>query len=804
MIEWIKPRKARLIGALLHDIGKFQYRAEKTNVPHEENSADFIHEYLGDHNCLKDCLDEAVRLARSHHDPSGDVAIQRADHIAAGEREEEEKQQARRPLLSVFTHIQNVRPNTTAKVEPRYFTPGPIEYKNIFPEGMDEKQLENSLALMEMHRPHWEGFLKDVTAIPKDHSFPALVNTLLSILEKWTARVSSAGYKSLPDISLYDHLRTVAAYADCYAEADDNEKPFLVVEADISGIQHFIYRIANVSDSEAKGTAKTLRGRSFYIGLLADAVATFLLEQLGLLNVHLLLNGGGGFTILAPNQKAIREKLLELRKEINDWLFDQFQGEIALNLVWEAFPEDEIKVFGKVKRRMLISIGEAKYHRHFDRLGDEQFWRPKAFDEEQIVQLCKWCGNYITKEEKGICSTCQLHKEIGHILPHSETILLVNSGSLKLEKSSTYLPIPFSSFDQTWVLVRESSGKQTVYDILRTVISQVPKDVEVDVIRLNETDFLEPRFTHLSGLHGAGIGFQFRFLGKHVPKDEQGDVLSFEELSHLSEGYPMLGVLRMDVDSLGAVFAHGFDEEHQTISRIANLSRLFVLFFSGYINKLAKEHNVYINYSGGDDLFVVGGWTQVIEFARAVRRDFREFVSENPHLTISGGVVIVWPSYPIRFAADQAGEEEDHAKALDAGSPEEKDAFSVWEQAYHWDDLEKLIQWGDKFSALIQVEKEKQQKLALKSLLRYTRDICQHAFDKYGNQTIEWIPRIHYKIHYVLKRRAGIGEKEVMEQSTDLAATLAPLIQDPSFLRNIRFPADYVMLKTRNEKPVEK
>ena len=281
-------------------------------------------------------------------------------------------------------------------------------------------------------------------------------------------------------------------------------------------------------------------------------------------------------------------------------------------------------------------------------------------------------------------------------------------------------------------------------------------------------------------------------------------MLSFEELSDLSDGYPMLGVLRMDVDSLGAIFAHGFDPSHQTISRMANLSRLFVLFFSGYINKLAEDYQVYINYSGGDDLFVVGGWTQVLEFARSVRRDFRKFVSENPHLTISGGMVIVWPSYPIRFAAEQAGEEEERAKALDTNSPQEKDGFSLWEHAYHWDDLEKLINWGDEFYDVIQHEKEKQQELALKSLLRYTRDLCQHAFDKYGNQTIEWIPRMHYKIHYVLKRRAGIGEKEIIEQSDKLATLLAPLIQDPSFLKNIYLPSDYVLLKTRNEKHIEK
>ena len=509
MKEWHKDRKARLIGALFHDIGKFQYRAKKTTVPHQENSAQFIREYLGNHTSLQDCLEEAERLARSHHDPSGDVAIRQADQVAAGEREEEEAQQARRPLLSVFTHVKNVRPGVDGEVEARYFLPGAVNHKDVFPVVLDESKLNDEEWLRNQHRTAWESFLQDVKAIPKNLSFPALVNTVLAVLEKWTSRVSSAGYKSVPDISLYDHLRTVAAYADCYAEADNKDEPFIVIEADISGIQNFIYRIANVGNAEKKekGTAKTLRGRSFYIGLLADAVATYLLKELGLLHVHLLMNGGGGFTILAPNQKAVRDRLPELRRQINDWLFEEYQGEIALNLVWNAFPEKDLSSFGRIKREMLIRIGQAKYQHHFDRIGDETFWRPKAFDENTITGLCTRCGNYIGKDEGRFCPSCELHQEIGHIIPHTETLLLVHASGLPFEKSSTYVPVPFPKLHQTWVLIREGSGKQTVQDILRTLFKDIPQDVPIDVIRLNRTDFLENRFTQLSDSHRAGVGF---------------------------------------------------------------------------------------------------------------------------------------------------------------------------------------------------------------------------------------------------------------------------------------------------------
>ncbi|RMG42832.1 MAG: hypothetical protein D6732_00635, partial [Methanobacteriota archaeon] len=216
-------------------------------------------------------------------------------------------------------------------------------------------------------------------------------------------------------------------------------------------------------------------------------------------------------------------------------------------------------------------------------------------------------------------------------------------------------------------------------------------------------------------------------------------------------------------------------------------------------NKLAKKHNVYINYSGGDDLFVVGGWTQVIEFAQSVRKDFRRFVSENPHLTISGGMVIVWHHYPIRFAADGAGDEEENAKALDAGKPGEKDAFSIWEQAYHWNRLEEILAWAETVVSFIKSEQYKQ--VALRSFIRYLKQLYDNSFDAEGKQDPFWIPKVRHKIHYMLKRRANLGADKIeAEEKDDFTKTLAQVIHDPNFMQNISLPAAYTILKTRKSR----
>jgi len=804
MLEWSDERKARLIGALLHDIGKFQYRAEKTNVPHEENSARFIREYLSKHECLKPFINEAIRFASTHHQDIGDYALRKADHLASGEREEQESREARRPLFSVFNHISNIKKNVSTQTKEMFFRPGPISIKeeDIFPQEYGEEL--SSEELSNLHKPHWESFQKEIKSIPKNLKFREFANTLLAILEKWTSKVSSAGYKTLPDISLYDHSRVAAAYADCISESDNDEKPFLVIEGDISGIQSFIYRLANVAESEQKGTAKTLRGRSFLIGLYSDAIAQFILDQLSLLNVHLLMNGGGGFTILVPNNQKARNKLLELRQLINRWLFKKFGGDIGLTLVWEAFSKEEIQQFNLVKRSMLQKIADAKFQKNLDLLDDEEFWGPTKYEDIKLA-VCNSCGAYFDKKnsEDNICFGCLQQISIGKILPYANTLLLIKSDEKFMLKVDGIEPIAIPEFSQTWVLVRERYEDQRDLDIIRTLLRDLLENATIDIIRINNTDFSNLEWFSINDASKHSKCYRFNFIGNYTPKNEQGGVKSFEEMAQEiadeQEGYPLLAVLRMDVDSLGAIFAYGISGERQTISRIANLSRLFVQFFSGYLNEIAKKYGIYITYSGGDDLFAVGGWTRIIEFALTVHKDFQRFVSFNPHITISGGIALIRPSFPIRLAAEMAGDEEEKAKKIDTRDGRTKDALALFDEPFHWEELESLLEWADKIVKYIRKQDKKE--VALRSLIRYFKQLRDQSFRPDGSQDLMWIPKAKHKIVYALKRRANLGNKEIeSNQKHELAQLLSPIVHDSHVLENINFPASYILLKTRKPK----
>ena len=217
----------------------------------------------------------------------------------------------------------------------------------------------------------------------------------------------------------------------------------------------------------------------------------------------------------------------------------------------------------------------------------------------------------------------------------------------------------------------------------------------VHVERLNDSNFLTQAGAALGNRHSLSLGF--RLLGQYAPIDEQDrGPLDFERLAQINtENYPLLGVVRLDVDALGAVFASGLGEQ-RALSRTATLSRELETFFSGYVNTLAKDHYMYITYAGGDDLFAVGSWINALEFSRSLRRDFDRFSGNNPNLTFSGGLLFCKPDFPIGRAAKAAGELEERAKGFPS-----KNAACLFGEVVSWERLDELLAFGDDLLYLV-------------------------------------------------------------------------------------------------------
>ncbi len=168
-------------------------------------------------------------------------------------------------------------------------------------------------------------------------------------------------------------------------------------------------------------------------------------------------------------------------------------------------------------------------------------------------------------------------------------------------------------------------------------------------------------------------------LGEAIRKQE--DFKTFEDYAEKTD----LGILRMDVDSLGKRFIKGF----KSITDYQAFSERLVDFFEKGIAKLQhepayKEH-LNIIYAGGDDLFIIGRWDKVIDFAERIHKETEQRFQKDG-ISISGGMVRVQPKYPISKAAELSGDAEDAAKQFRNG---EKNAFHF---------LGKTVSWNQEFA----------------------------------------------------------------------------------------------------------
>lgn len=181
-------------------------------------------------------------------------------------------------------------------------------------------------------------------------------------------------------------------------------------------------------------------------------------------------------------------------------------------------------------------------------------------------------------------------------------------------------------------------------------------------------------------------------LGEQI-RQENG-FKTFEDYANKS----YLGILRMDVDGLGKKFTEGFP----SIAAYEKFSNRLTDFFENEVRNIQKkeEFKDYLNiiYAGGDDLFVVGRWDKTIDFAKRIHDEtIKRFKDDN--ITISGGIAIVKPKYPIAKAAEKSGEAEHVAKQFNNG---EKNAFTLLGQTISWDkEFDYVKQYKDDFVRLI-------------------------------------------------------------------------------------------------------
>lgn len=281
---------------------------------------------------------------------------------------------------------------------------------------------------------------------------------------------------------------------------------------------------------------------------------------------------------------------------------------------------------------------------------------------DRECSVCHTVNRTVSADDEPKCSLCQaLTAASSQIQSESRRFLLISDGATK------GLPLPFGA--------------------TLTFCSRADADKALQQPQTRR------RYAKNKFFAGECLGTGL-WVGDYVAQMEFGDYVK------RASGIARLGVLRLDVDNLGQAFTHGFMEQgngkFNTISRTAAFSRMLSLFFRQHINYVlarpklrpitgddpARPREATIIYSGGDDVFVVGAWDDVIEFGIELRERFHEFTQGK--LTVSAGIGMFPDKYPISVMAREVGDLEDAAKSLPG-----KNGVALFDRefTFGWDEL---------------------------------------------------------------------------------------------------------------------
>ena len=656
----MNERQVKLvIGSLLHDIGKITYRSGDGR-----NHSQSGYEFLKNEAALTD--GDILDCVRYHHAfylknaPVADDALAYityfADNVAsaADRRKKDDPEDGfdkSVPLASVFNILNG---NT-----------GNLHYEkrllNI-DEGVNVPT-EKTGALDETF---YQAIIRQITENLRGIRYTDdYINSLLTILEADTTYIpSSTSRRELEDISLYDHVKMTAALATALeqtlsarnitdfkealfhnAEKAYQEKWFLLYSLDISGIQKFIYSIGS------EGALKGLRARSFYLEILMEHIIDELLTENNLTRANLIYSGGGHCYLLLPNTEEAKEKAEKWIREVNSWLMDRFDTALYVASGCAACSADNLQnkpegSYPELFREMSRMISGRKAHRYS--ASDIVYLNHKKDKGERECRICRRMEPLNAGRKCAICAALE---------DTSKDVLYSNYFAVMQKSPNHELPLPGGC-------------------VIRAVS-------DVELTELMSDDSYVRSYTKNKPYTGVHVTTTL-LVGSYTAG------MTFEEFASAARGIKRLGVLRADVDNLGSAIVSGFPDKYASLSRTATFSRQLSLFFKGYINYILEhgtsdyfsaggKRNAAIVYSGGDDLFLVGAWNEILDAFIDIRNELRRFTEGT--LKLSGGVGLYPGRYPIHLMATETERLENASKDVNG-----KNAITVFDtsESFPW------------------------------------------------------------------------------------------------------------------------
>ena len=736
--------------------------------------------------------DSLLNLAANHHRPQTELQaiISLADSWASGldrsEKPAEDEVQKdtsdikwgwnrykRQPLVNILTRM-IVEEKTPALVESQSVAFG-LNALSLADTAITSHSLsQHPPDLTEAYNTLWKQFDAEFGQLPTGN-VAVFSDSLYHLLRKYTWGIPADTTQDFCDMSLFHHLKMVGALAQClYDHRTENPGlyqfdgrrlklnggyPVQLLCVDLSGIQQYIYNIAS------KFAAKSLKGRSFSLQLLLDGIAQRITDETETTLSHVVYSSGGKFFMLLPNTERVNTCLDRLETIIQAEVWDEFEGKLFVCFGRIAFAYDNSvkRIRAKLEEgEKTIELGTQDIKDNLGRVVGvhKGLWAlvaDKAAEQKQRKnhslllrknQFSDLFGATGLGGEARLCAVTGQEGIEGKTLVkrREDTDLLVH------RTVNQQIDIGNDLASHRYLITGAKHGYRLLAGQTRfSLETKMPVDFlpGADCCLTLQPPVAGTTDTHFIG-QNTSVSYSFRFYGGSqtaLRPGTQKQPKNFEELAGIvrqnpdnddspvdreqcTGNYNRLAVLRMDVDSLGKLFTHGFRPERASFSAYATLSGLLDWFFSGYLNTIRDrpEFNDWINivYSGGDDVFAVGRWDCIISFADAVQQAFKKFTGRHD-LTISAGIELMRPRFPIGKAADAAGEAEDVAKNHLFGG-QKKNAVCLFGLAANWDtEWPQVVNWKTKL--VVWLHGKQLSKGILQKLFEYYDIHCQNPAD---------------------------------------------------------------------------
>lgn len=627
--------------------------------------------------------------------------------------------------------------------------------------------------------------------------------SLLSLLKFYLTLVPSDINVERKDVSLFDHLKTTCAISialylwheekgdfEIKSIKDRNQNKFLLIAGDLGGIQNYISGFKNVAGEG--GVAKRLRARSFKVNAMSIGLASYIAKKLGLTYASVIYNTGGKFLLIAPNTQEVLEKLISLKTELNKYLIYEYGAILNINIGWiEACANDlmltaERSNCALTLKKLDNALLKEKNRSFNSFLIKDGKWQEDAFalsGKWMQGEYCSICDSFPGKpvaDGVRVCKFCEEDRELGGKLLKNNYVVITerNDGEFSLVGDlKIYLTKELELKDGD--LISFNINNETIGYLLDGEKTNIPSGTDIRF-----SPYYAPTYE------------------EDVIEDDElyqaGNLKTFKSIAKSSAGDILLGIVKADVDRLGYILSSKFPT--MTLSRLSTFSFFLDYFFSyRFIKSIKQDYpETYIVFSGGDDLFCLGPWDQMVQLSTKLHEEFSNWVAKNELMSISCGVVLVDSRLPFYEITRIANQELSNAK-----KQEVRGKTSIFGQIVSPERLREIFFLAKGLSDLILTESKVEKRIS-RGVFQKLIEIYFEWKDYYEGRSSYSLPMYSPHLAYLINRNEALNPVEQTKSANKSLKDLTQLLMDslkPSeavvYMPEIGILSTIVLLLTR-------